>query len=98
HYLTVAGHMYLREESEKSRAKDASIQASPDPSLLRFNNASMSDANEQNEQAKPVLKVSVHDVRHFASLLRGVNFANRATFTVTEKGLVIIVEEARTLL
>ncbi|ESK88266.1 cell cycle checkpoint protein rad1 [Moniliophthora roreri MCA 2997] len=55
----------------------------------------MSDANDQ---ATPVLKASVHDVRHFTSLLRGVNFANRATVTVTEKGLVIIVEEARTLL
>ncbi|GLB35461.1 putative repair protein Rad1/Rec1/Rad17 [Lyophyllum shimeji] len=41
---------------------------------------------------------SVHDVRYFATLLRGVNFVNRATITVTERGLTITVEEARTLL
>ncbi|KAH7869594.1 Rad1/Rec1/Rad17 [Lentinula edodes] len=46
----------------------------------------------------PVLKASVHDVRYLSALLRGVNFANRATVTVTEKGLVIVVEESRTLL
>ncbi|KAK7037464.1 checkpoint clamp complex protein Rad1 [Paramarasmius palmivorus] len=51
-----------------------------------------------NEEAPPVLKASVHDVRHFTSLLRGVNFANRATVTITGRGLVVIVEEARTLL
>ncbi|KAJ3759732.1 Rad1/Rec1/Rad17 [Lentinula raphanica] len=46
----------------------------------------------------PVLKASVHDVRYFSALLRGVNFANRATVTVTEKGLLVVVEESRTLL
>ncbi|KAJ4475748.1 Rad1/Rec1/Rad17 [Lentinula aciculospora] len=46
----------------------------------------------------PVLKASIHDVRYFSALLRGVNFANRATVTVTEKGLVVVVEESRTLL
>ncbi|KAJ3815398.1 Rad1/Rec1/Rad17 [Lentinula lateritia] len=46
----------------------------------------------------PVLKASVHDVRYLSALLRGVNFANRATVKVTEKGLVIVVEESRTLL
>ncbi|KAG5642405.1 hypothetical protein DXG03_002837 [Asterophora parasitica] len=46
----------------------------------------------------PVLKASVHDVRYFSALLRGVNFVNRATVTVTERGLTITVEEARTLL
>ncbi|KAG6887293.1 hypothetical protein C0995_016373 [Termitomyces sp. Mi166 len=47
---------------------------------------------------RAVLKASVHDVRYFAALLRAVNLANRATFTVTSRGLTITVEEARTLL
>ncbi|KAH0584433.1 Cell cycle checkpoint protein RAD1 [Termitomyces sp. J132] len=46
----------------------------------------------------PVLRASVHDVRYFAALLRAINLANRATFTVTARGLTITVEEARTLL
>ncbi|KAJ3797736.1 Rad1/Rec1/Rad17 [Lentinula aff. detonsa] len=46
----------------------------------------------------PVLKASIHDIRYFSALLRGVNFANRATVTVTEKGLLVVVEESRTLL
>ncbi|KAJ7591354.1 Rad1/Rec1/Rad17 [Mycena floridula] len=46
----------------------------------------------------PVLKASLNDVRHFSALLRGVNFINRATVTVTERGMTVIVEEARTLL
>ncbi|EDR10882.1 uncharacterized protein LACBIDRAFT_315835 [Laccaria bicolor S238N-H82] len=46
----------------------------------------------------PVLTASVHDVRYLAALLRGVNFVNRATVTVTKRGLTISVEEARTLL
>ncbi|RDB24017.1 Cell cycle checkpoint protein RAD1 [Hypsizygus marmoreus] len=52
----------------------------------------------EDEELPPVLKASVHDVRYFAALLRGVNFINRATITVTERGLTITVEEARTLL
>ncbi|KAL0577082.1 checkpoint clamp complex protein Rad1 [Marasmius crinis-equi] len=51
-----------------------------------------------NDEIVPVLKASVHDVRHFTSLLRGVNFTNRATVTVTDRGLLVAVEEARTLL
>ncbi|KAF8916036.1 repair protein Rad1/Rec1/Rad17-domain-containing protein [Mucidula mucida] len=46
----------------------------------------------------PVLKASVHDVRYFAALLRGVNFVNRATVTVTKRGFILVAEEARTLL
>ncbi|KAF9048296.1 Rad1-domain-containing protein [Hymenopellis radicata] len=46
----------------------------------------------------PVLKASVHDVRYFAALLRGVNFVNRATVTVTKRGFIVVAEEARTLL
>ncbi|KAF8655860.1 hypothetical protein AX16_002943 [Volvariella volvacea WC 439] len=52
----------------------------------------------QEEERPPVLKASVHDVRYFATLLRGVNFANRATITATNRGITITVEEARTLL
>ncbi|KAJ8093604.1 checkpoint clamp complex protein Rad1 [Marasmius tenuissimus] len=55
-------------------------------------------ASPRSDEILPVLKASVHDVRQFTSLLRGVNFANRATVTVTERGLVVAVEEARTLL
>ncbi|TFK72220.1 Rad1-domain-containing protein [Pluteus cervinus] len=50
------------------------------------------------EELPPVLKASVHDVRYFVSLLRGVNFVNRATITVTKRGMTITVEESRTLL
>lgn len=49
-------------------------------------------------ELQSVLKASVHDVRYFAALLRGVNFVNRATITITDRGMTITVEEARTLL
>ncbi|KAL0947456.1 hypothetical protein HGRIS_013563 [Hohenbuehelia grisea] len=49
-------------------------------------------------QLPPVLKASVHDVRYLAGLLRGVNFVNKATVTVTDTGITITVEEARSLL
>ncbi|PPQ67670.1 hypothetical protein CVT25_012698 [Psilocybe cyanescens] len=52
----------------------------------------------QDDVLPPVLTASVHDVRYFVALLRGVQFSNRATVTVTETGLTITVEEARTLL
>ncbi|THG96781.1 hypothetical protein EW026_g5123 [Hermanssonia centrifuga] len=45
-----------------------------------------------------VLNASVHDVRYLTALLRGVNFSNRATISITKGGLIISVEEARTLL
>ncbi|KAI0082857.1 Rad1-domain-containing protein [Panus rudis PR-1116 ss-1] len=44
-----------------------------------------------------ILDAFVGDLRHFTNLLRGINFANRALVDVTEGGLVITVEEARTL-
>ncbi|KAF9009470.1 Rad1/Rec1/Rad17 [Cyathus striatus] len=50
------------------------------------------------EDAPLVLSASLHDIRYFTSLLRGVNFTNRATVIVTDQGLTITVEEARTLL
>ncbi|KAJ6606366.1 Rad1/Rec1/Rad17 [Mycena vulgaris] len=49
-------------------------------------------------QLPPVLKASVHDVRYFAALLRGVNFVNRGTVRITKTGFIVVVEEARTLL
>ncbi|KIP02645.1 hypothetical protein PHLGIDRAFT_78869, partial [Phlebiopsis gigantea 11061_1 CR5-6] len=45
-----------------------------------------------------MLFASVHDVRYFTSLMRGINFANRANVTLSVGGLIINVEEARTLL
>ncbi|KAJ7684525.1 Rad1/Rec1/Rad17 [Mycena polygramma] len=54
--------------------------------------------DEPDDQLPPVLKASVHDVRYFAALLRGVNFVNRGTVTITKTGFVVVVEEARTLL
>ncbi|OBZ75672.1 Cell cycle checkpoint protein RAD1 [Grifola frondosa] len=44
-----------------------------------------------------VMTASVHDIRYFAALLRGVNFNNRATFIIAEDGFTVTVEEARTL-
>ncbi|KAH8834046.1 Rad1/Rec1/Rad17 [Flagelloscypha sp. PMI_526] len=40
---------------------------------------------------------SLHDVRYFSALLRGVSFASRASATMTKQGLTVVVEEARTL-
>ncbi|KIJ69664.1 hypothetical protein HYDPIDRAFT_106321 [Hydnomerulius pinastri MD-312] len=53
----------------------------------------------QAEEAKPVLTASVRDVRYFTALLRGINFSNRASVTLTaDTGMVVTVEEARSLL
>ncbi|GBE82696.1 hypothetical protein SCP_0410810 [Sparassis crispa] len=56
----------------------------------------MSDENERDNSQ--VLAASVRDVRYFAALLRGVNFGNRATVNISEVGLTVSVEDARTLL
>ncbi|KAG1774221.1 Rad1/Rec1/Rad17 [Suillus placidus] len=46
-----------------------------------------------------LLTASVHDVRYFASLLRGIGFSNRASMRFTaDSGITVTVEEARTLL
>lgn len=53
----------------------------------------------QPDKAKPLLTASVHDVRYFASLLRGISFSNRASMRFTaDSGITVTVEEARTLL
>ncbi|KAJ7118827.1 Rad1/Rec1/Rad17 [Mycena epipterygia] len=59
---------------------------------------SQNEADAEEVQLPPVLKASVHDVRYFATLLRGVNFVNRGTVTIAKSGFVVVVEEARTLL
>ncbi|KIY66650.1 Rad1-domain-containing protein [Cylindrobasidium torrendii FP15055 ss-10] len=45
-----------------------------------------------------VLKASAHDVRYFATLLRGVHVVDRATIIVTPLGITVTTEEARNLL
>ncbi|KDQ59631.1 hypothetical protein JAAARDRAFT_205648 [Jaapia argillacea MUCL 33604] len=50
------------------------------------------------EEMRPVLIASAHDVRYLTALLRGVNFANRATVTITQYGFNVVVEEARTIM
>ncbi|KAG2020730.1 hypothetical protein CC2G_006038 [Coprinopsis cinerea AmutBmut pab1-1] len=55
-------------------------------------------SSQEQDELPPVLTTSVHDVRYFAALLRGVHFANMATITITKRGLTVTVEEARTLL
>ncbi|KAH9890604.1 Rad1-domain-containing protein [Cubamyces lactineus] len=49
------------------------------------------------EDQPRVLTASVHDFRYFAALLRGVNFANRASVSITADGFTVTVEEARCL-
>ncbi|KAI0373256.1 Rad1-domain-containing protein [Pilatotrama ljubarskyi] len=50
-----------------------------------------------SEEQPRVLTASVHDFRYFAALLRGVNFANRASVSITADGFTVTVEEARCL-
>ncbi|KAI0637443.1 Rad1/Rec1/Rad17 [Trametes polyzona] len=49
------------------------------------------------EDQPRVLTASVHDFRYFAALLRGVNFANRASVSIAADGFTVSVEEARCL-
>ncbi|KAF8744054.1 Repair protein Rad1/Rec1/Rad17, partial [Rhizoctonia solani] len=52
-----------------------------------------------SQQAIPeVLQASVNDVRHLASMIRGVAFVNRATISISEAGITVTVEEARSLI
>ncbi|KAI0059048.1 Rad1-domain-containing protein [Artomyces pyxidatus] len=57
----------------------------------------MPNEGTQEEQVPPVLASSVHDIRYFSNLLRGVNFAQRATMTINDNGLTVQVEESRTI-
>ncbi|CAL1703417.1 unnamed protein product [Somion occarium] len=52
------------------------------------------------EEPSPLLVLSAYttDLRHFTNLLRGVSFEKRALFDLTAGGIVVTVEEARTLL
>lgn len=59
---------------------------------------SQSQQSEQNE-LKPILTASVHDVRYIVALLRGINFSNRASVTLSaDGGVIATVEEAQSLL
>ncbi|EKM55985.1 uncharacterized protein PHACADRAFT_209489 [Phanerochaete carnosa HHB-10118-sp] len=49
-------------------------------------------------QTALLLYATISDVRYFAALLRGVNFSGRATVTMTKAGMIVAVEDARTLL
>ncbi|KAI0781398.1 Rad1-domain-containing protein [Trametes elegans] len=49
------------------------------------------------EEQPRVLTASVHDFRYFAALLRGVNFVNRASVSITPDGFTVTVEENRCL-
>ncbi|KZT11577.1 Rad1-domain-containing protein [Laetiporus sulphureus 93-53] len=51
----------------------------------------------QEDQDKTLI-ASVHDLRYFVALLRGISFNNRATVRASAAGLAIFVEEARSLL
>lgn len=59
---------------------------------------SVDDGDDDDDGQKPILVASVHDVRYFASLLRTLNFSNRATVSAYEGGLIVSVEESRALL
>ncbi|KAG9127107.1 ssDNA endodeoxyribonuclease [Ceratobasidium sp. 392] len=54
--------------------------------------------SQQTPPAPEVLQASVNDVRHLASMLRGVAFVNRATMSISEAGITVTVEEARSLI
>ncbi|KZV70750.1 Rad1-domain-containing protein [Peniophora sp. CONT] len=44
-----------------------------------------------------VLSLQTNDIRYFLSLLKGINFASLASMTITTTGLIITVEEARSV-
>ncbi|KAF8126491.1 Rad1/Rec1/Rad17 [Boletus edulis] len=58
-------------------------------------------SQSQPGEAIPVLTASVRDVRFFAALLKGINFSNRASVTLTADtamGMIVTVEESHCLL
>lgn len=48
--------------------------------------------------AQEVLQAAVNDVRHLASMIRSVAFVNRATMSISDAGITVTVEEARSLI
>ncbi|KAI0253822.1 Rad1/Rec1/Rad17 [Lactifluus subvellereus] len=54
----------------------------------------MSNTSHEAPRTPAVLVASVHDVRHFSNLLRGVNFVDVATVIITSGGLTVFVEES----
>ncbi|KAF9228751.1 Rad1-domain-containing protein [Gyrodon lividus] len=58
-------------------------------------------SQSQAEEAKSVLTASVRDVRFFSALLKGINFSNRASVTLSvgpEICMIVTVEEAHCLI
>ncbi|TCD60781.1 ssDNA endodeoxyribonuclease [Steccherinum ochraceum] len=56
----------------------------------------MSTQGSQGENH--VLTASVRDLRHFATLLRGINISKKALIEINDVGMIVTVEEARSLL
>ncbi|KAH9999066.1 Rad1/Rec1/Rad17 [Russula vinacea] len=54
----------------------------------------MSAAGDDGQRTPTVLVASMHDLRHFGSLLRGVNFVDFATMMITNGGLTVFVDES----
>ena len=102
-----------------SQDSQSEFNASEDENPLVSSGHSPCSIDNKLTGKSKVLNASVNDVRYFAALLRGINFANvslscdshvarnlictdvwpqRATVTLTKSGLIVNVEDARTLL
>ncbi|PCH38411.1 Rad1-domain-containing protein [Wolfiporia cocos MD-104 SS10] len=57
----------------------------------------MSGADSDDESIK-ILSASIHDIRYFTVLLRGLSFSDRASLLVNSSGISVTVEHSRTLL
>ncbi|KAN0115911.1 Rad1/Rec1/Rad17 [Russula decolorans] len=54
----------------------------------------MPTASHDGQRTPTVLVASMHDLRHFSSLVKGVNFVDFATMMVTSGGLTVFAEES----
>lgn len=61
-------------------------------------NRSREPSPEHSQSNNVLLYAEMSDVRYFAALLRGINFAGRASVAVSKSGMIVSVEDARTLL
>ncbi|KAI0792803.1 Rad1-domain-containing protein [Abortiporus biennis] len=52
----------------------------------------------EEQQQQPMLRATARDLRYFASLMRGINFSNRALIELDSSGFVVTVEEARSFI
>jgi len=57
----------------------------------------MSQQKPPKEQIEQVLIASVHDVRPFATILRGLSFGSNAIISIADAGLKVSVEDGKTL-